>query len=99
MNCRFVLIAVALLVTFHGVAQTNSGSARFLSLSEAIDTALVNNRAIQIQRINPQIARMTLRASWGYYDPLLVGDARRENLSESGAFDPLNPGLESGFTS
>ena len=76
-----------------------AGTAHFLTLQQAIDAALMNNRAIQIERINPQIARMTLRAAWGYYDPLLIGDGRKENLSESGAFDPLNPGLDRGFTS
>lgn len=71
----------------------------FLTLREAIDAALLNNRALQIERINPAIARMTLRASYGYYDPILLSQARHENLTESGAFDPANPGLESGFTS
>jgi outer membrane protein TolC len=94
-----ILLSVSvLLFTAFCRAQTNTPNPHFLTLQQAIEAALVNNRAIQIERINPDIARMTLRASWGYYDPLLTFDTRKENLSETGAFDPLNPGLESGFT-
>src|SRR3954465_7529437 len=60
-----------LIFPFCGVAQTNTHTP-FLTLKEAIDAALLNNRALQIQRINPEIARMTLQASWGYYDPFFA---------------------------
>jgi outer membrane protein TolC len=96
---KYWLAFTLTIFSFCGAAQTNSRPTHFLTLRESIDAALLNNRALQIERINPEIARNALRAAWGYYDPIFTADARSENLSESGAFDPLNPGLESGFTS
>jgi outer membrane protein TolC len=79
-------------------AQIRTVPHRFLTLRTAVNATLLNNRLLQIERINPEIARMTLRASWGYYDPLFTSQAREENITELGAFDPANPGLESGFS-
>ena len=93
-------LGLLLAASFHcSGAEITLGNTNFLTLRDAVNAALLNNRLLQIERINPEIARMTLKASWGYYDPLFTADARTENLSETGAFDPLNPGLESGFTS
>lgn len=87
-------------------AQTNQPS-QFLTLREAIQTALRSNRQLQIEQINTEVTRLSLRIpdlpndtrdSW-YYDPVFTTEARKRNLAESGAFDPLNPGLETGFTS
>ncbi|HKQ37566.1 MAG TPA: TolC family protein, partial [Verrucomicrobiae bacterium] len=91
------LIATSLLLAICCGAQTSYDTARFLTLRQAIDAALLNNRTLQIERINPEIARMTLRASLGYYDPVLLSQARKESITELAAFDPANPGLESGF--
>ena len=96
-------VCCAILFTSIGIeahsAETNNASVQFLTLREAMDAALLNNRALQIERINPEIARMTLQASYGYYDPIFLSQVREENITESGAFDPANPGLETGFTS
>jgi outer membrane protein TolC len=77
---------------------TNS-SPHFITLREAVRAALLNNRMLQIERINPEIARMTLKASWGYYDPLVTSRVRKQNQTEVQAFDPDNPALDTGFTS
>jgi len=79
--------------------QVSTNGPRFITLREAIDSALLNNRMLQIERINPEIARMTLRASWGYYDPILTSRVRKQNQTEVQAFDPDNPALDTGFTS
>lgn len=63
---------------------------RRLALAECILTALLQNHALQIERLNPAIARDVLSASYGYYDPVLFADARRENLSDAGGFDPAD---------
>ena len=73
--------------------------ARRLSLNDAIQAALLHNRSLQIERINPEVSRLTLSASWGIYDPLLTAQGRRENITDSGAFDPANPGVDRGFDS
>ena len=96
---RAITLASLFVVSFSGFTQPAAPTPHFLTLQQAIDSALMNNRTIQIERINPQIARLSLRAAWGYYDPVLTADARKENLSESGVFDPMNPGLDRGFTS
>ena len=74
------------------LAQTNLSPVRNLSLHEAIQAALANNRLLQIERMNPEIARMTLRSSYGYYDPILLSQVDRESSADSGAFDPAAPG-------
>lgn len=87
-----------LFASFDVVAQTSSHTP-FLTLKDAIDAALLNNRTLQIDRINPEIARMALRASWGYYDPLFLSTAKKQNETQLNAFDPNNPGLQTGFDS
>jgi len=61
-----------------------------LTLREAIRLALLNNRELQIQRINPDVARVTLGGAFGYYDPAFIADARHENATDTGGFDPAD---------
>ncbi|WCJ57858.1 TolC family protein [Fontisphaera persica] len=79
-----------LLSPVHGLAQEQSPTFRPITLLECIQTALLKNHALQIQRLNPAIARNTLRGSYGYYDPWFTADVRRESLSDSGGFDPAD---------
>lgn len=65
-------------------------AARRISLNECIEIALVNNRALQIERLNPRIARATLGAAYGYYDPLFTGSAKTGSKTEAGGFDLVN---------
>lgn len=59
-------------------------------LHEVIELALKSNRQLQIERINPQIARFTLSASRGIYDPIFTSVAQTESTSDTGGFDPAN---------
>ena len=61
-----------------------------VSLRECIKTALLNNRALQIERINPKIAQSTLASSFGYYDPLITSQLDQENATDTGGFDPID---------
>lgn len=61
-----------------------------LSLQECIETALTSNRAIQIERINPEIARLALEGSYGYYDPIFSTEVRKERDNDTGGFDPAD---------
>lgn len=63
---------------------------RRLTLDECIRTALLQNRALQIERLNPAIARSALSASYGHYDPVLTLDTRTEDSADSGGFDPAD---------
>ncbi len=74
---------------FAQTAQTNQVTP--LALRDAIHTALRNNRLLQIERINPELARAALAEAWAVYDPIFFAQANRENTSETGGFDPLNP--------
>ena len=99
---RFLtLLAVIGMTLASAQAQTivPTNSVQKLTLRDATQAALLNNRMLQIERINPEVARMDLKAAYGYYDPLLVMQGRRENVSDSGAFDPANPAVDSGFES
>ncbi len=63
---------------------------RRLGLAESVQAALLNNRLLQIERLNPMVARSTLDASRGYYDPILTVGGRRESLTDSGGLDPAD---------
>jgi outer membrane protein len=92
------LFAVLLWLPVKTQAQTNVSRGRTLSLNEAIRTALVHNRLLQIERMNPEIARMTLRSSYGYYDPILLSQIDRESTTDTGAFDPADPSADAAFS-
>jgi outer membrane protein TolC len=61
-----------------------------LALRDAVERALLGNKQLQIERINPDIARQALRASYGIYDPLLQSQVRSESANDAGGFDPAN---------
>ena len=61
-----------------------------VSMREAIDNALLQNRQLQIERINPEIQRSLLRAAYGYYDPLFQTRVHTETAKDTGGFDPAN---------
>lgn len=70
--------------------ETNSTRHQAVSLSDCIQAALLNNRELQIERLNPPIARSWLSAAYGYYDPLFLADTRVESAADSGGFDPAD---------
>jgi outer membrane protein TolC len=70
-----------------GAESTNT---QYLSLRECVELALARNPDLQIERVNPLIARATLSGSYGVYDPIFLNDARRENAADSGGFDPAD---------
>ncbi len=67
---------------------TESPQVRRLRLDECLFTALRQNRALQIERLEPEIAQSWLSASYGYYDPILRMDLRSQDASDPGALDP-----------
>ena len=83
-----------------GFVRTTNGAAKefglgtnkvaALSLKEVTKRALINNRQLQIEQINPEIARFTLSASRGIYDPIFQSLAQSESTSDTGGFDPAN---------
>jgi outer membrane protein TolC len=75
----------------------NVGQGGPISMREAIDNALLQNRELQIEQINPVVAETQLATARGYYDPLFTTRYAREEASDTGAFDPLNPAVESGY--
>jgi len=83
------LLAATFLACSSALSQTNHATP--LSLGDAIQTALQNNRLLQIERVNPDLARAELGLAWAAYDPIWLTQASRENTTETGGFDPLNP--------
>lgn len=61
---------------------------RAIGLKECVHTALLQNRALQIERLNPVIAQSWLSSSYSYYDPVLLMEARSEEATDTGGFDP-----------
>lgn len=69
-----------------------------LSLEEAIQRALLNNRQLQIERINPGAAQHSLRAAYGYYDPFFISQVHTESAADTGGFDPANFSADAVFS-
>jgi outer membrane protein TolC len=63
---------------------------RPITLDQCVETALLQNRMLQIERLNPRIARSWLRASYAYYDPVIAGDYKNESATDQGGFDPAD---------
>lgn len=84
------LIAVLVLTVACGPARAATNIVQPLTLNDCVATALLNNRALQIERINPAVARGFLSSSYGWYDPIFLGDVRREDDKDTGGFDPAN---------
>lgn len=57
-------------------------NARVLSLDEAIRLALEHNYNVKIQQFNPEIARYSLKAEYGVYDPRFNFTVQREDRQE-----------------
>ncbi len=83
---------------FEPVEETDRSREGVLSLREAVDRSLRNNRQLQIERINPEVARFTLQSSYGYYDPLLQSRVHSETATDTGGFDPANFSADAVFS-
>jgi len=82
---RILSIAILLAVTATAFGQAKEQETRRLSLEECIETALQHNLDIQIRRYSPEIARYTLRADYGAYDPSLsLSGSHQYSLSAGG---------------
>jgi outer membrane protein TolC len=71
-------------------SETPAATPGRLSLEQCWNLALQRNRDIQIERINPAIARLSVMAAGAAYDPWIVADNRWENLADSGGLDPAD---------
>jgi len=70
------------------IAQTNAPQIRRLSLEDCIETALHHNLDIQITRYNPELARFTLNANYGAYDPEFSISGEHDYSRSPGGIDP-----------
>lgn len=61
-----------------------------VTLEECIELALRRNRDLQIERLNPQIARAQVSSALGFYDPILLTDFRYQDASDAGGLDPID---------
>lgn len=96
---RFCLQSIVLCSAAAGSAYgQNTSLGGPISLREAFDNALLQNRTLQIEQINQEIASLTLSASYGFYDPVFTGRVQREEASDTGGFDPLNFSADAIYT-
>ena len=70
---------------------------RPLSLDECIQLALRNNYDIQIERLNPEIARYNLFGADGAYEPVFTFRAGEQLLTVPGGIDPKKSGIDSPY--
>jgi len=77
----FCLLAVASLAHAQAPsAQEVLGQDRLITLPEAVALALENNLGLQVERLDPAIARERVRETWGVFEPNLVGLYDRTHL-------------------
>ena len=87
-TCCLLFVASAALACQPAFSATNN--VQPMTLTDCIATALLNNRTLQIEKLNPAVARSVLSSSYGWYDPIFLGDVRKENDKDTGGFDPAN---------
>jgi len=84
------LLSVALFSAWGQDYALGTNKVAVLTLNDVTERALRSNRQLQIERVNPEIARLTLQASRGIYDPIFTSLAQTESTSDTGGFDPAN---------
>jgi len=70
--------------------QSSPGTLRSISVDDCVQAALANNRDVQIERLNPRIARNLLDSARGFYDPLFLADIRPTSIADTGGLDPTD---------
>ncbi|HEX7860421.1 MAG TPA: TolC family protein [Verrucomicrobiae bacterium] len=88
-----------LLLSFGAIAirAQNLGQGGAISMREALDNALLQNRTLQVERISQEVAQNRVSLAGAYYDPLFTTRYSREESSDPGGFDPLNPAVDSPY--
>lgn len=85
---RILLVVVATGACTSALAQTNALENRSMSLEDCIAIALQHNLDVKIKRLNPEINRFTLNASYGAYDPSLSASGEHDYSRLPGGVDP-----------
>ena len=56
------------------------GQDRLITVTEAVALALENNLGLQVERLDPAVAREDVREAWGVFEPNIVAGYDREHL-------------------
>ena len=90
--CFQALACAALLKSAMAQTATNSAIAPgpTLSLRQAFDEALLQNRDLQVQRIEQEVANFAIGIASAFYDPVFTSRAHLESATDTGGFDPAN---------
>jgi outer membrane protein len=86
LGCFFLCLAA---LAGQGQTEGSTNRQEKISLQECIRLALLHNRQLQVQRYNPDIARLTLGASYAAYDPMFTSGYRHTHEVASGTIDPV----------
>jgi outer membrane protein TolC len=84
------MLAAALASSIGAASPFGTNEVVICRLKEVLNAALSQNRQLQIERINPELARFTLQASRGFYDPIFQTITQSESTSDTGGFDPAD---------
>jgi len=85
---RISILLALFCLTVGAIAQTNTPEVRTLSLEDCLQIGLEHNLDIQIKRYSPEIARFTLQADYGAYDPVFDASGGHDYNSTPGGIDP-----------
>src|SRR5688572_29795669 len=82
------IVLSCLALNVNAQAQAPGTKTLSLSLDECIRLVLQRNLTIRLGRTTPQIARLDLEGSYGYYDPVFNGGASQDYNASPGRLDP-----------
>lgn len=78
-------------------AQTNleTQAIQAMSLDDCVKQALEHNFDVRIERMNPQISELNLRAAYGGYDPVFSISGEHDYTESGGSISPGSPANKS----
>jgi outer membrane protein TolC len=88
-------VRLALLFPLLGaLAQATNRTSRPITLEDCFQMALAHNLDVQIERCAPELARYSLRSSYGLYDPVFSVRFEKQVASFPEIVDPARRGLD-----
>lgn len=84
---RWLLLCFTLILAAAPLARAQApspeqvlGQDRLITLDEAVQLALENNLGLQVERLDPAVARERVRETWGAFEPNFVAGYDRQHL-------------------
>ena len=88
MRVHYYLCFVCFGITTAYCADNDTNSVRKLSLSDCVQMAIEHNLDVQIDRLNPEIARYNIQMAYAGYEPVITMGGQHDYSLSPGGYDP-----------